>query len=128
MSTKSHIHETYGTLKKTSFCTKGYAEIHKQRPFFDIEKGIWKILRLKIQIVCSCFGAPSIHGIFFLKKTKISIFGRISKFLELIVSRQVLAVLDNFRQILLHWQWLTTCPKFTRNLQNLIIFEPSVQT
>jgi hypothetical protein len=28
MSTKSHIHKTYGTLKKTSFCTKGYAEIH----------------------------------------------------------------------------------------------------
>jgi hypothetical protein len=44
MSTKSHIHETYGTL---SFCTKGYAEIHIQRPFFDIEKGIWKILKLK---------------------------------------------------------------------------------
>jgi hypothetical protein len=34
-------------LRKTSFCTKGYAEIHIQRPFFDIEKGIWKILVLK---------------------------------------------------------------------------------
>jgi hypothetical protein len=28
MSIKSHIHETYGTLKKTSFCTKEYAKIH----------------------------------------------------------------------------------------------------
>jgi hypothetical protein len=65
MSTKSHIHKTYGTLKKLSFCTKGYAEIHIQRSFFDIEKGIWKNLRLKIQKVCSCFGVPSIHGSFF---------------------------------------------------------------
>jgi hypothetical protein len=35
--------------------------------------------------------------VLFLKKTKISIFGRISKFLELIVSGQILAVLGNFR-------------------------------
>jgi hypothetical protein len=84
MSTKSHIHKTYGTLIKTSFCTKQYAEIHKQWLLFDIEKGIWKILRLKIQMVCLCFGAPSIHG-FFFENTKISIFGGISKFLELIV-------------------------------------------
>jgi hypothetical protein len=40
MFTKSHIHETYGTWTKMTFCTKGYAEIHIQRPFFDIEKGI----------------------------------------------------------------------------------------
>jgi hypothetical protein len=40
MSTKSHIHERYGTLKKTSFCTKGYAEIHIQRPFFDNKNSI----------------------------------------------------------------------------------------
>jgi hypothetical protein len=90
MSTKSHINETYGTLKKMSFCTKGYAKIHIQRLFFDIEKGIWKILRLKIQMVCLCFGAPSIHGSFFLKKTEISIFSGISKFLELIVSGHIL--------------------------------------
>jgi hypothetical protein len=49
MSTKSYIHKTYGTLKKTSFCTKGYAEIHIQRPFFDNKNSIWKILGLKIQ-------------------------------------------------------------------------------
>jgi hypothetical protein len=40
MSTKSHIHETYKTLKKTSFCTKGYAKIHIQRPFFDNKNSI----------------------------------------------------------------------------------------
>ena len=47
MSIKSHIH---GTLKKMSFCTKEYVEIYIQRPFFDIKKGIWKNLRLKIQL------------------------------------------------------------------------------
>jgi hypothetical protein len=90
MSTKSHIHETYGTLKEMSFCTKGYAKIHIQRPFFDIEKGIGKILRLKFHKVCSCFGAPFYTWkiLFFSKKTKISIFGGISKFLELIVFGQ----------------------------------------
>jgi hypothetical protein len=36
ISTKSHIHETYGTLKKMSFFTKEYAEFHMQRPLFDI--------------------------------------------------------------------------------------------
>jgi hypothetical protein len=73
-----------------SFCTKGYAEIHIQRPFFD--KGIWKILRLEIQMVCSCFGAPSTHETFFFeKKSKIPIFGGISKFLELIVFGQIWA-------------------------------------
>jgi hypothetical protein len=60
-----------------------YAEIHIQRPFFDIGKGIWKILKLKIQTVCSWFGP--LHIEVFLEKTKISIFGGISKFLELIV-------------------------------------------
>jgi hypothetical protein len=99
MSTKSHIHETYGTLKKTSFCSKGYAEIYIQRQFFDIEKGIWKSLGLKIQTMCSCFGAPSTNGSFFFwKKTKISIFGGISKLLELIVPREILVVFGNFRQ------------------------------
>jgi hypothetical protein len=44
MSTNSHIHKTYATLKKTSFCTMGYVEIYIQRLFPDIEKGIWKIL------------------------------------------------------------------------------------
>jgi hypothetical protein len=96
-------------LKKTSFCAKGYAKIHS---FFDIEKGIWKILVLKIQTMCTCFGAPSTHGSFFFKKkkTKISIFGGISKFIELTIFGQILAVIGSFGEILLHWQWLTTCP------------------
>jgi hypothetical protein len=37
--------------------------------------------------------------VLFLEKTKISIFGGISKFLELIVSGQILAVLGSFGQI-----------------------------
>jgi hypothetical protein len=49
---------------------------------------------------------------FFLKKTKIQIFGGISKFLELIVFWQISEVLGSFGQILLHWQWLTACPNF----------------
>jgi hypothetical protein len=74
-----------------------YAEIHIQRPFFDMQKVIWKILRLKIQKMCSYFGDPSTHGSFYLlKKTKISIFGGISKFLDLIVFGQILAILGNF--------------------------------
>ena len=66
---------------------------------FYIEKGIWKILRLKIQMVYSCFSAYSTHeNRLKKKKSKISIFGGISKFLELIVSRQILVVLGSFRQ------------------------------
>ena len=68
---------------------------------------------------------------FFLKNFKISIFGGISKFLKLIeLGRfwQILAVLDSFGQILLHWQWLTSCPNLGWNLKNLINFEPWVQT
>jgi hypothetical protein len=41
-----------------------------QRPFFDIEKGIWNILKLKIQTVCSCFGALSTHGSYFFEKNQ----------------------------------------------------------
>jgi hypothetical protein len=82
MLTKSHIHETYGTLKKMSFCTKGYVEIHIQRPFFDTVKGILKTLRLKIQIVCSCFGALSTHGSFFGKKPKSQFLVEFQSFLN----------------------------------------------
>jgi hypothetical protein len=96
MPTKSHIHKMYGSLKETSFCTKGYAEFRIQRPFFDIKKDIRKILVLKIQTVCTCFGAPSTHRSFLLKKTKISIFDGISKFLELIVFGKILAILGKF--------------------------------
>jgi hypothetical protein len=50
MSTKSHIHEIYGTLERTSFCTKGYAEIHIQRLFFDNKNSVRKKIGLKIHI------------------------------------------------------------------------------
>jgi hypothetical protein len=72
-----------GTLRKKSFSTKGYAEIHIQRPFFDNKKDIYKILGLKIQTVETCSSASSTRtNFFFVKKTKISIFGGISKFLR----------------------------------------------
>jgi hypothetical protein len=99
MSTKSYIHEMYGTLKKMSFCTKGCAEIHIQRPFFDIEKGIWKILRLKIQMVCSCFGAPSTNGSFVLGGKPKSQFLVEFQVFELIVFSKILAILGSFREI-----------------------------
>jgi hypothetical protein len=40
MSPKSHIHKRCGTLRKKSFSTRGYAEIHIQRPFFNNKKDI----------------------------------------------------------------------------------------
>jgi hypothetical protein len=45
----------------------------------------------------------------FLKNTKISIFGGISKF-HLWAS---LADFGSFGQNLLHWQWLTACSNFS---------------
>jgi hypothetical protein len=54
MFTKFHAHNRYGTLKKTSISTRGYAEIHIQRLFFDNKKSIWKILVLKIQTMDTC--------------------------------------------------------------------------
>jgi hypothetical protein len=67
MSTKSHIHKTYETLRKTPFCTKRCAEIHIQRPFIDNKLGIGKILGIIIQTMYTCFGAPSIRASFFEK-------------------------------------------------------------
>jgi hypothetical protein len=43
MPIKSHAHERYGTLRKASFCTRGYVEIHTRRPFFDNKKANEKI-------------------------------------------------------------------------------------
>jgi hypothetical protein len=65
MSTKSHRHKTYETLRKTLFCTKGHAEIYIQRPFLNNKISIGEIFWLKIQMVYSCFGAPSTHRIFY---------------------------------------------------------------
>ena len=68
MSTKSHTHKTYETLRKTSFYTEEYAEIHIQRPFLDNKIGIGEIFGMKIHIVCTCFGASSTHGSFLFEK------------------------------------------------------------
>jgi hypothetical protein len=68
MSSKSHTHKRCGALRKKSFSSKGYAEIHIQRPFFDNENSIQKILGLKIRIVETCSIAPSIHRNFYFWK------------------------------------------------------------
>jgi hypothetical protein len=69
MSTKSHTHKTYETLRKTSFCTKGCAEIHIQRPFLDIKIGLGEILGMKIQTIHTWFNASSsIHEILKINK------------------------------------------------------------
>jgi hypothetical protein len=97
-------------MRKMSFCTKGYAEIYIQRLFFDIEKRIWKIFCIENPNGVHMLWCPFYTWKFlFMKKTKISVFGGISKFLELIVFGQILVVLGSFW----HWQWLTTCSKFT---------------
>jgi hypothetical protein len=59
MSTKSHAHTRCGTFNKTSISTSGYAEIHRQSPFFDNKNSIWKVLGLKIQKVETCSNASS---------------------------------------------------------------------
>jgi hypothetical protein len=46
-------------IKEKKNSTRGYAEIHIQRQFFDNKKGIQKIVVLKIQTVSTCFGASS---------------------------------------------------------------------
>jgi hypothetical protein len=97
MSTKSHIHKRCGTLRKNNNSTTRYAEIHKQRPFFDNRKDIFKIVVLKIQTVRTCIGASSTQVFSFLKNIKISIFGGISKFPSSLS-------LGRFKQILLHCQ------------------------
>jgi hypothetical protein len=40
MPTKSHVHMRCGTLRKSSISTRGYVEIHIQRPFFDNKNSI----------------------------------------------------------------------------------------
>jgi hypothetical protein len=63
MFIKSHIHKTNETLRKTSFCTKEYAEIHIQRTYLHNKMGIGEILGMKIRTVGTCFDAFSTHGI-----------------------------------------------------------------
>ena len=101
MSINTHIHEMYGTLRKTSFCTKRYAEIHIQRPFFDNKKGTCKILVLKVQ-KCAHALVPLLHKEVFVfeKHQNLNFWWYFQKFLELIVFGQilvVLAILGSFR-------------------------------
>jgi hypothetical protein len=42
----------------------GYAQIHKQRPFFDNQKDISKTIVSKIQIVNTCIDASSTHTLY----------------------------------------------------------------
>jgi hypothetical protein len=91
-------------LEKYVILHKGICWNSHTKAVFWHWKRHMKILRLKIQMVCSCCGVPLYTWKFFFgKKTKISIFGGISKFFELLVSGQ----------ILLYWQWLTRCPSFS---------------
>jgi hypothetical protein len=66
---KSHIHKRSGTLRKQLSSTRGYAEIHIQRPFFDNKNSTWKILGLKIRTVETCSRASSTSKFFYFWKT-----------------------------------------------------------
>ena len=91
MFTKSCTYKTHGTLRKTSFCTKGYVEIFHIKAIFRQRKshmGNSCIGNLQSRHMLWCLGYTS--KFIFLKNTKISIFGDIPKFLKLIVFGQVL--------------------------------------
>jgi hypothetical protein len=90
-------------IEKKIIFPRGYAKIHIRRPFFDNKKNIYKIIVLKIQKINTYSSTSSTHNfVLFLRITKISIFGGISKFLKLIVFGQILAVLGRFGQTVLH--------------------------
>jgi hypothetical protein len=95
MPTKSHTHTRCVTLRKSSISTRGYAEIHKQRPFFDNKNSIWNILGLKIQTMEICSSASSICRNFYFWKTLKSWF--LVEFQSFVFS-QILAVLGSFGQ------------------------------
>jgi hypothetical protein len=67
--------------------------------FLTLKKAYEKFLDRKSKW-CAYALVPPLHmEAVFLKKTKISIFDGISKFLELIVSGQILAILGSFTQV-----------------------------
>jgi hypothetical protein len=119
MSTKSHTHSRCGTFRKSSISTRGNAEIHIQgrlltikiayEKFFDWKSKRWKHALVPLRYAKNLF----------LKNTKISIFGSISKFhlwADSSKFSQFGVVLESFGQILLHLQWLRACPKQGWNL------------
>jgi hypothetical protein len=80
MSTKSHIHKRCEALRKILFSTRGYAEIHIQRSFFDNKEGIKKNCCIENpngehMLWCVVY----LHDFIFFQKIKILIFGGISK-------------------------------------------------
>jgi hypothetical protein len=79
MSTKSHAYTRCETLRKSSISTKEYVRIHIQRPFFDNKnsKNSW-IENPNGRNMFYCFLYT--YKFLFLRNTKISIFGGISKF------------------------------------------------
>jgi hypothetical protein len=64
------------------------------------------------------------ESFFFLKNTKISIFGGISKFLELLICRQILADFGQFWVNLGRFVALAMVDNMPKVWLNLITFEP----
>ena len=69
MSTKSHIHETYGTLKKLHFAQRGVLKFTYKGRFLTLNKRIWKILRLKTKLCAHALVSP-LHMEVFLEKNQ----------------------------------------------------------
>ena len=112
MSLKSCIHNRCGTLRKERFPTMGYAEIHQQSPFFfDNRKDIFIIVVLKIQMVSICNGTSSIHRLLvFWKMSNLNFWWYFKVLQANCLWTNFGNILGNFGQIILHCQWLTTCP------------------
>jgi hypothetical protein len=68
MSTKFHMYARCKTWRKHSFFTKGYAENHIQRPFFEDQNDICKMIVYNIQTVHTCFSPCSTPSKFFCTK------------------------------------------------------------
>jgi hypothetical protein len=124
MCAKSHIHKRSGTLRKKLFSTRGYAEIHIQRPFFTNKNSIWKILGLKIQTVETCSSASSTHRNFYFWKILKS---RFLVVFQSFVFGQILANFGSFGQFWANFPAFTVAEILGWNLQNPITFQPWVQ-
>ena len=109
MSTKSHIHEKSGALRKKLFSKSGMPKFTYKGYFLTIKKACKKLLYWKSKWWAHALVRLLYTRFIFLKKTKISIFGGILEFLMLIVIGQILAIFGNFGQIQLPWQWLIAC-------------------
>jgi hypothetical protein len=85
----------YETLRKMSFCTKGYAKIHIQRSLLDNKKNIGDVLVTKIQILSTFFGPIHTKFLEGIKNQNLN-FGGIPKFPKLMVFGQILAGFGRF--------------------------------